>query len=253
MKKLFLILLIFFFLGRGSASASASELEAWWEEETDLGNSGETLDEIVEEGDYIGTVYLEGEFLDGDILKISAFVEDFNVPILGMAFHLPYEGDALTFLKYEPGDFLEKGGDPFYMVSIDEIEKKVVFGETLRRDDNFPVGGGRIVDFYFQILEEGSHFFEFVNGVVSSLEVVRQDLDPVEWQDLSIARSDDYELVLGITGDDYSNSNTSGNIGKYNFENLFIMACLLLFFIASIVIVVKKYRRKLQRPYVNFK
>ena len=126
-----------------------------------------------------GKVYMQGEFLDGDILKISVWAENISSPTLGIAFHLKYEGDNLGFLKYLPGEFLEKGGDPFYLVKNDEIKSRVIFGETLRRDTSFPVGSGKITDFYFQIINEEQFSFKFDNAVVSTLETIRQDLDNV--------------------------------------------------------------------------
>ena len=70
---------------------------------------------------------MQGEFLDGDILKISVWAENISSPTLGIAFHLKYEGDNLGFLKYLPGEFLEKGGDPFYLVKNDEIKILCIF------------------------------------------------------------------------------------------------------------------------------
>ena len=148
----------------------------------------------LEEEIYHGEIFMEGEFLNGDLLKISVLAQDMLQPILGIAFHLNFDNENLAFLKYEPGDFLERGGDPFYLVK-NQDSGRVIFGETLRKDDSFPVGEGRVVDYYFQILTEGEFNFSFVNGVISTLDVVRQDIDKILWEDLVIERGDNEEII----------------------------------------------------------
>jgi hypothetical protein len=149
---------------------------------------GEEVEEV-----YMGKMALEGEFLDSDLLKVSVVAGEMLQPVLGTAFNVNFDGETLEFLKYEPGEFLERGGDPFYLVKNEE--SSVIFGETLRREDSFPVGGGIVAEFYFQILEEGEFDFAFYNGVVSTLDVVRQDIDKILWVDLAISRGDGEMLV----------------------------------------------------------
>lgn len=143
----------------------------------------------------VETVYIEGQFLDGDILKISVSAKDVAEEILGIAFNLKYDKSALTFIKYEPGEFLEQGGDPFYLVSNDETAGKIVFGETLRRDDEFPSGMGKIADFYWQIKEEGEFPFFFEKGVIATLDSVRQDLKNVNWENVILSRQNEETMI----------------------------------------------------------
>ncbi|MBU1151596.1 hypothetical protein KJ632_02080 [Patescibacteria group bacterium] len=153
-------------------------------------------DESLEEGEFMGKVYLEGEFLDGDILRVEVNGDVMKFPVLGASFHLGYEGEKLAFLKYEPGGFLEIGGDPFYLVTDEADKAEIVYGETLRKDDNFPVGGGVFAKLYFQILEDEEFAFEFKNGVVSSIDTVRQDIDKIDWQ-AGILSKDNQKKVAG--------------------------------------------------------
>lgn len=166
MKKLFLLGLILssFF---GAASTEAAE-EDWFG--------------FLEEP--LGEVQMRGIFLDGEVLEIEVLAKDMQKPILGTAFHLKYPADRLSFLKYEPGDFLERGGDPIYLVT--DKGGVIVFGQTLKREDSFPVGDGVIGKFYFEIAGKRDFLFEFENGVVSTLETVRQDLDMIKWFNLHI-------------------------------------------------------------------
>lgn len=137
----------------------------------------------------MGTVRMSGDFLDGNLLRVSVEVEAMAAPVLGAAYHLNYDESKLAFLRYEPGEFFERGGDPFYLVKDDEMAGKLIFGETLRRDDNFPMGDGQMVNFYFQILDESKFVFAFEHGVISTLDEVRQDLDQVNWEGLELEKS----------------------------------------------------------------
>jgi len=147
-----------------------------------------------------GIIYAEGEFLDGDLLKISIFAQDISAPVLGTAFHFSYNTENLDFLKYEPGDFLEQGGDPFYLVKNFKDEREIVFGQTLRGNDSFPVGSGKIVDFYYQVISEENLTFEFKNGVISTIDTVRQDLSNIEWKNFDLSTEEKNIF-------DYSNEN----------------------------------------------
>ena len=160
---------------------------------------GETIDNWADDtsdmtsvdlaADSKGSVDMQAEPLDHDILKISVMTIDMSTPVLGLAFHLNYDGEKIKFLKYEPGDFLEQGGDPFYLVQNDAKKNKIIFGETLRRDNQFPTGGGKVADFYFQVSKREPLNFNFKQGAVSTLDTVRQDIDKIVWNDLSLDKN----------------------------------------------------------------
>lgn len=145
----------------------------------------------------MGTIKMQSESLDGNILKISVIAENLQKPALGLSFGLDYEGKNLAFLRYQPGDFLENGGDPFYLVTPNKTNSALIFGETLRQNDKFPLGGGKIVDFYFQILKKSELKFSFKNGVVSTLDTVRQDIDKIDWTDLVLDK-DGKQLSIDV-------------------------------------------------------
>lgn len=163
MRKFSLLLISFLLL-----SQQASAIEA------------DTIQEQPDQPAYSGHVFTETEFLDGNILKLSINASEMVSPVLGIAFHLLYS-EKLVFLKYDPGNFLERGGDPFYLVKNDDYSKKIIFGETLRREDSFPVGDGTVADFYFQILEKGDFNFAFESGTISTMDSTRQDIDLINW------------------------------------------------------------------------
>lgn len=247
MRK-FLLTIMAFILGMNQVSAN--EFGAWYE--GGFEGDDEVVEALEDEENSVGAIHLEGQFLDGDLLKISVLAEDFESPVLGIAFHLNFDSELLAFLKYEPGKFLETGGDPFYLVTQDGDSKNIVFGETLRQNDSFPVGGGVVAEFYFQIIEEATFDFSFKNGVVSTLDVVRQDLDKVEWQDLSLSKNNDSELVYS------SSENHSGgaldSASKFGISgNIFLVIIFGGFVLAVAIIWAKNYRDKRATPYVNFK
>jgi len=241
---LFYILIFITFIALVSGKSSAY-FEDMFEDSATTDASGTTSENPV----LSGAVYLEGEFLDGDILKISTFAENISEPVLGTAFHLVYDKAALAFLKYEPGDFLELGGDPFYLVQNSAKDGKILFGETLRQNDSFPVGDGKIVDLYFQIIDGTDFELKFENGVISSLDSVRQDMENVEWKNLSLSKNGFSNLLS------YSNGEVSVLNHKVGFGFASILASLVGFFglCYGIFRLIKKFRvrKRLQNFLLN--
>lgn len=242
MKKYILLIflaIVIVFLGyrlKNENSSASNKIELEMEdavvenfiEDNSLGEMGEeALEETSIES---GKVSMLGEFLDGDILKISVNTENIQQPVLGLAFHLSFDPEKLKFLRYDPGDFLEIGGDPFYLVTLSDQKDKIIFGETLRYNDSFPVGGGLIADFYFQI-ENGNEFdFTFEKGVVSTLDPTRQDIDKINWEPLNLARSRAKQIF------DYTKNavtNISGGNSPINLIFVFGSVLLLFMFIFS--------------------
>ena len=168
----------------------------FWEEDADESA------EVLEEG-LMSEIGIGWEFLNHDILKIFVTAKGMQTPVLGTAFHLDFDGEALAFLRYDPGEFLERGGDPFYLVHSKKDHLgfelgELIFGETLRREDDFPVGDGVVVNFYFQEVspdDEMTYKFEFDKGVVSTLDTVRQDLDHVSFVDGEFSRGMIFEEI----------------------------------------------------------
>ena len=167
MKK-FLLLPIFLILALYPRLAEATTEEDWFG--------------FLEEP--LGKMEMKGTFLENDLLLIEVVAKEMQKPILGTAFHLKYPADKLKFLKYEPGDFLERGGDPIYLVTDKGAE--IIFGQTLKREDSFPVGNGVVTKFYFETHGAKDFLLEFENGVVSTMETVRQDLYMIKWFNLHI-------------------------------------------------------------------
>ncbi len=203
----------------------------------------------------MGKMLLDAEFLDGDILKISGIAQDIKAPVLGLAFHLKYDENKLAFLRYDPGDFLERGGDPFYLVTRDLTGGRLIFGETLRRDDSFPVGGGVVSDFYFQILGGEEFAFNFENGVISTLDTVRQDIDKVVWEDLYIDKNGGI-LSTNVSGEDYSVIDSmrleSSNFNVSRKAMLIVSICLSVGVLLALVFMIKMRGKKRHTTSVNF-
>lgn len=151
-----------------------------------------------------GAVFIEGDFINQDIFKLSVHTRDVKNTVIGVAFDLRFEQGKVLFLKYEPGDFLEVGGDPIYLVKSDLVNGRIVFGETLTREDKFPSGDGKVADFYFQVKDgvdyeevQGNLSFRFERGTVSTFNEIRQDLDQIVWKDLSTKKLEVTSKVAG--------------------------------------------------------
>lgn len=181
-----------------------------------------------------GTIYMQGEFLDGDILRISISSKDMTQPVLGIAFNLLYDAENISFLKYEPGEFLERGGDPFYLVRDNDFGE-IIFGETLRRDNTFPIGSGVIANFYFQILNEAEFNFEFKKGVISTLDIVRQDLNQISWENLSLNRENNDFIAFSSTGENNIFQNNNFWIDKLVPISLVLLSLIAFKFIVNFI------------------
>ncbi|MBD3331188.1 hypothetical protein GF354_06740 [Candidatus Peregrinibacteria bacterium] len=207
-------------------------------------NSENFIDYWIEESkenDSIGAVYMKGEFLDGDIIKISIYADGFTTPVLGIAFHMIYENEKVEFLKYEPGKFLENGGDPFYLVDNNPLKQKIYFGSTLRREDKFPLGGDKLADFYFQNKNHEDFVFEFSDGVVSTLDTVRQDIDNIEWEDLHLSINENIKNTHSVDSQD-----VQASVFNTNPKMIYIMlipSIFTLLLIISLVVLFFKYAK----------
>jgi len=223
----------------------------WWEDDGDSASTsfGDEVEAVLP----AGKVSLSGEFLDHDLLKLSAEISDIQTPVLGMAFHLKYDAGALSFLRYDPGEFLERGGDPFYLVmpvkdALAGETGKIIYGETLRRNDDFPVGNGNVAEFYFQQLDPsvGIYEFSFENGVVSTLDVVRQDISNIEFRGLSLDKNNSENVVLD--GVDLGASVVGTDIG-IGLAPVFILA---LAFSLLTIVIFAFLKMKKKKKFANF-
>lgn len=145
------------------------------------------------------TVFLTHEFLEKGILKINVNTKDALTPVIGAAFHLKFDNEKIEFLKYLPGDFLERGGDPMYLVT--QKSDKIIFGETLTSKDMLPVGEGLLAEIYFQTKKEKPYYFSFENGVLSTLTTVMQDIEEVEFSDYEIIDEENEKKTITISSD----------------------------------------------------
>ncbi len=197
---------------------------------------------------YVGRVFMSAEFPDEELLRIAVKADEMAVPVLGIAFHLEYDSEDIAFLRYLPGDFLERGGSPFYIVRPLPEENKIIFGETLRHDDSFPVGSGDIAYFDFQILSGDEWDFRFDRGVLSGTDTPRQDIDKVLWEDLWVDNSSqDGYAINGIVGGLLSGGEASGE-GTFSSFSIGRVVPVLLFFSAFLVAVRLFRHKKSTRP-----
>lgn len=239
-KKICYLIAVFIFISLLKNPISAYEFES--------------LKEEIPEKVSAGTIFLSGNLLDKDILKVQARAASIQSGVLGISFHLKYEGEKLKFLKYEPGTFLEKGGDPFYLVKNDEKNNKIIFGETLRRDDSFPASSGEISSFYFQI-EKGDEFeLKFEKGVVSTLDTVRQDIDGITWQDKKITKKNGDQNDYTKTSAEYSEGNSLNDSTIHLSNRAGIVSVIFLVLLSTLLLVrlIKRNAKKVSAS-VNFK
>jgi len=245
MKKILILLTIFFIALLFIKAVFAAELddefanpESDYSEDLfdDFGNDGDEFDIFDSDSENInGTIFMQGERLDSDIFKLSIAAKEFTTPVLGIAFHLLYGKNKLAFLKYEPGDFLERGGDPFYLVKNDEDLNKIVFGETLRKNDTFPIGDGIISTLYFQVLDGEDFNFEFNNGVISTLDTVRQDMDLISWENFSFGKNATSSENIGAA--------STLNINQFDYSSILTIAIMFAAAIPTVYFIIKAVKK----------
>ncbi len=152
----------------------------------------------------ISKIFLNHEVLEEGLLKIFVQIESITNSLIGASFNLYFDNEKLSFLNYLPGSFFEQGGDPIYLIT--QKESKIIFGETLLKDDEFPLGEGTLVELVFQILDAPPYEFSFEKGVLASSETVLQDLIEVKWENLEIQEIENFENII-ITNSKSKNYN----------------------------------------------
>lgn len=192
---------------------------------------------------------MSAEFPDEELLRIAVKADEMSVPVLGIAFHLEYDSESIAFLRYLPGNFLERGGTPFYVVKPLPEEGKIVFGETLKHDDSFPVGSGDIAYFDFQILSGFEWDFKFDRGVVSGTDTPRQDIDKVLWEDLRVDISTYEESASGKLDAGFLSADVSSGIRDFSAFSPRNIVSSILFFVA-VALIIRLFKRKLIDPHV---
>jgi len=183
----------------------------------------------------LGEIKMNSSLLE-DVLMIEVSADNMKKPVLGLAFHLNFDNQNLKFLRYEPGDFLEMGGDPIYLVDIKN--NKIIFGESLRKDDKFPIGKGLVTKFYFQVLNKDRFTFEFSNNVVSTLEIIKQDLQNINWENYYL---DENLMPISSFSENSETNNSQIEIQTEYSENFFekhriLLITILIATLAGIVI-----------------
>ncbi|MCK9186739.1 cohesin domain-containing protein [Candidatus Gracilibacteria bacterium] len=207
-----------------------------------------------------GRIFIEKNFIDDNSFKISVYAEDVFSPVIGVSFHLKYDAKKISFVEYKAGDFLEAGGEPFYLVKNSPEKNKIYFGATLKKGDSFPTQGGKIVDFYFKIpeytmadqayadAENSKILFSFSNGNVSAMDNGAEKIKNIKFEnsEINLLEKDGFSKRIASV---FENFNFSKN--KFFFWCLFGMA---IFGVVTLALFLAfKYGKKRAVGSVNFK
>ena len=110
------------------------------------------------------------------------------------------------------------------------------------------------MDFYFQILERGKFSFLFSNGVVSTLDEIRQDLDEIKWADLLL--DENGQPIQAITGQTDFSDSVKLNSGKFSLPanpGVMLLIAGAILSAGFLVFLIKKQEKKRPLQSVNFK
>ena len=124
--------------------------------------------------------------MDFGQVRIDVILEDIPVDLFGVSFHFVMDGVDVTLENYVLGEVFG-GEDPIVLVKEkNEDENKIIFGVSLKRDENISAQSGKLVSFYIQPKRNGGLRVNFENEVMSIIDNGRVDLEGVEWNGSSI-------------------------------------------------------------------
>lgn len=127
-------------------------------------------------------VYLTVLPHEQNLIEVQIFGKDILSPILGLAFDLNFDNQLLAYAKYQPGSFLETGGQPIYLISqATDQSGRLIVGLSLKRGDSLPKGSGQFMSIFFKILKSGQSSMQFSNVSLASLDIQKKNLDNVSW------------------------------------------------------------------------
>jgi len=181
-----------------------------------------------------GEIRLESHDLMDGRVKVDVIVDDVEKPLLGLAFHLVFNGDVAKYLDYKAGELLESGGDdPIYLVRGEEGE--VVVGASLKRGDVLPSVDGRVISLLFDVDGDIEDLgFRFEKTVISSLEAEKRvDLEDVEWGSSDVVYAEDNVLQHGEI-----------NLLEGNHVFLYVLLGVIIFVLLLVLFFVERWLRK---------
>ena len=194
----------------------------------------------------MGKVTIDGLKIDDKILEVAINADNISSPVIGTAFYLNIP-DNLTFLSYLEGNFLERGGDPIYLVK--EKDGKIIFGASLKKGDNYPLNSGTIVKFRFEINKGEIFNFHFQNSQVSLVDTIAQEMDKVEFVNSVIDLTNQNQEIGEISK--YKGAGTSDK-STFKFMRYWYVSLILPVMI-YLIYMLKKPSMKSHGRYVNFK
>lgn len=121
-------------------------------------------------------------FKHPETIEVKVWAKNINQPILGIAFDLQFDQNIASYEKYSPGNFLEQGGTPIYLISPTKNNPgTLVVGISLRRGDSLPQGSGQLISFFFKPKKSGQSALSFHNVSLASLDIKKRTIEDVNW------------------------------------------------------------------------
>ncbi|MFH1288840.1 MAG: cohesin domain-containing protein [bacterium] len=149
-KSLLFILTLSFFL-----SACHRDRSPFFEGETNPANN---------------SVYMEGNFTEGDLLEIRIKAKGITADhVFGASFYLDFNPSILNYESYAPGNFLENIGQVQYFVNSNSMLNKLIIGISQKNSNLGANGDGVLITLKFRIISKVRSEISFSNNELINL------------------------------------------------------------------------------------
>lgn len=123
--------------------------------------------------------------IEENLIKIDILIKNSTPELFGIAFHLKIKGTAQWKLKkYEYGEIFKGSKEnPFMLISERKTPaQEIIFGISSKKGNTLNIHDGHIASFYIDYPKKETIELEFTNGIVSTFEKERINMEKVIWK-----------------------------------------------------------------------
>jgi hypothetical protein len=125
--------------------------------------------------------------ISGDLYQIDVLIENIPEKFLGTAFDLVISDPNWEYQGYKLGSIFSQPLSTLALVTQRQTpQKKIVFGVTLKHGFTIDSKKGTLASFNLRLPKKDGLSIELANGVLSTFENERKDLESVLWEKSTI-------------------------------------------------------------------
>ncbi len=148
--------------------------------------------------------YSNVNFQGDGLIKVDVLGENLPENLFGVSFHLLIEGPEWQLVSYDPG-YVFFGTEPLVMVQEKHDQSnEIVFGMSMKRDDEYSVNDGSLTTFFIAPKDSGSFKMTFENPIAVGFDKGRIDFNNIEWAgtEFEVNTTNQTKMVLNPVEDD---------------------------------------------------